>query len=101
MSIAMEDGPRRHRITVDEFNLMAERGLFAPDARVELIEGEIIDMPPIGLAHAETMNRLFRLLDRAVGERAIVQCQLPIQLGDISQPQPDYALLAARDDYYR
>ncbi|MEJ1963386.1 MAG: Uma2 family endonuclease [Gammaproteobacteria bacterium] len=101
MSVAMEDWPRRHRITVDEYYRMAEVGLLAPDARVELIEGEIIDMPPIGSRHAAAVDQLVRLLDRAIGERAIVRCQSSVRLGDFSEPQPDLALLAPRTDFYR
>ncbi len=100
MSVAMEDGPRRHRITVDEYHHMAEVGLLAPDARVELIEGEIIDRPPIGSRHAATVDGLYRILDRAVGERAIVRCQGPIQLGDLSEPQPDFSVLVPREGVY-
>jgi Uma2 family endonuclease len=100
MSVAMEDFPRRHRITVDEYHRMAEVGLLAPDARVELIDGEIIDMPPIGNPHMANVNRLTRLLVLAVGEGAIVQCQGGIQLGDFNEPQPDFALLVARADFY-
>jgi Uma2 family endonuclease len=100
MSVAMEDWPRRHRITVEEYHRMAEVGLLAPDARVELIEGEIVEMPPIGNRHQAAVDRLTRLLVRAVGERAIVRCQGSIQLGDLSEPQPDFALLAPREDFF-
>ncbi len=100
MSVAMEDWPRRHRITVEEYHRMAEVGLLAPDARVELIEGEIIDMPPIGSRHAAAVRRLDTLLQRAVGERAVVSCQASLQLGDLTEPQPDFALLAWREDFY-
>ncbi|HUL82419.1 MAG TPA: Uma2 family endonuclease, partial [Gammaproteobacteria bacterium] len=67
----MDSGPRRHRITVDEYHRMAELGLFAPDARVELIEGEIIDMAPIGIDHNSVVDQLNRLFVRAVGDDAI------------------------------
>ena len=100
MSVAMEDMPRRHRITVDEYYRMAEVGLLAPDARVELIEGEIIDMPPIGDPHMSTVDRLNAMLVRAAADRAIVRCQGAVQLGDFSMPQPDFVLLAPRTDYY-
>jgi Uma2 family endonuclease len=100
MSVAMEEGPRRHRITADEFYRMAEVGLFAPDARVELIDGEIIEMPPIGPRHHAAVARLNKLLVFAVGDRAIVHCQGSVQLGDLSAPQPDFALLVAREDFY-
>jgi Uma2 family endonuclease len=101
MSVAMEDWPRRHRITVDEYHRMAEEGLLAPDARVELIEGEIVEMPPIGTRHAAAVDLLGELLHAAIGQRAIVRCQGPIRLDDFSEPQPDFAVLVRRDDFYR
>jgi len=101
MSVAMEDWPRRHRISVDEYHRMAESGLFAPDARVELIDGEIIDMPPMGSPHAGNVSQLDTLLHRAVGDRALIRCQLPIQVGDWSEPQPDLVLVATRESFYK
>ena len=101
MSAAMmEEEPRRHRITVDEYHRMAEVGLLAPKARVELIDGEIIDMPPIGNPHYAYVDRLNELLRDAVGKRAIVRCQGGVQMGDFSEPEPDFALLARREDFY-
>jgi Uma2 family endonuclease len=100
MSVAMEDGSRRRRITVDEYHRMTGAGLLAPDARVELIEGEIVDMPPIGSRHAAAVNRLAELFHAAIGPRAIVQCQGPVRLGDLSEVQPDFAILARREDFY-
>jgi Uma2 family endonuclease len=97
----MEEEPRRHRITVDEYHRMAENGSFAPDARVELIDGEIIDMPAIGNPHMATVDRLTELFIHTVGQRAIVRCQGAVQLGDYSAPQPDFVLLERREDYYR
>jgi Uma2 family endonuclease len=93
MSYAMEDWSRLHRITVDEFYRMAEVGLLAPDARVELIEGVIIDMAPIGTFHAVAVDRLVKLLIPAVGERAVVRVQGPVTLSRDSEPLPDIALL--------
>lgn len=90
----------RHRLTVQEYYRMAEVGLLAPDARVELIEGEIIDMAPIGSRHAATVNRLARLLNAAVNDLAVVSVQAPIRLGERSEPQPDLALLKPRADFY-
>jgi Uma2 family endonuclease len=58
MSIAMEKSPHRGRITVDEYHRMAEVGLLARDARVELIEGVIVEMPPMGPRHAGAVRRL-------------------------------------------
>ena len=101
MSLAMEDWPRRHLITVDEYHRMAESGSFAPDARVELIDGVIIDMPPIGSSHAGTVDQMTALLHQSVGPRAIVRCQAPVQIGEYSEPQPDIALLAPRNTFYK
>jgi Uma2 family endonuclease len=58
MSVANETWPRPHRLTVDEYHRMAEAGVLRPDARVELIEGEIIDMAPIGSRHATAVDLL-------------------------------------------
>ena len=91
--------PRR-RLTVSDYHRMGEAGILAPDERVELIEGEIIAMPPIGPAHNGLVSRLIRLFDRAIGDRAIVQARGPVRLSDLSEPEPDLALLRPRDDFY-
>ncbi len=97
-----EDWIAWHRITVGEYYRMAEVGLLAPEARVELIDGVIIDMAPIGSRHAGTVTRLDRLLSRAVGDRATVRVQQPVRLSRSSEPQPDVSLLRPRrDDYTR
>ena len=101
MSSMMEGWPRRHRISVDEYYRMAEVGLLAPDARVELIDGEIIDMAPIGTDHGSVVSDLTHLFVHAVGERAIVRIQNPVRLDRSSEPQPDVAVLAPRDHRYR
>jgi Uma2 family endonuclease len=91
---------RRHLLTVDEYYRMAETGVLAADARVELIEGEIVDMAPIGTRHGSTVKRLVHLLTEAVGDRAIVAVQDPVRLSQRSEPQPDLMLLAPREDFY-
>jgi Uma2 family endonuclease len=101
MSTRMASLPHKHLISVDEYYRMAEVGLLAPDARVELIEGEIIDMPPIGIDHAGVVNLLTHLFVRAVDTRAVVQPQVGVRLDLRSEPQPDLAVLAARADFYR
>ena len=101
MSTAMQEWPRRHRITVDQYYRMDEVGLFHPDERVELIDGEIVDMAPIGIAHASLQEQLGTLLLQALGPRAIVRQGLPVHLGDRSEPQPDIAVVAPRADRYR
>jgi Uma2 family endonuclease len=92
--------PHPHRVTVREFFRMGEAGVLDPDARIELIEGEMIDMPPIAPPHAGRTKRLNLLLIEAIGRRAIVSTQDPILLGDLSAPEPDLAILKPRDDFY-
>lgn len=92
--------PHRHAVTADEYLRMGENGVFAPDARLELIEGEIIEMAPIGSPHAgrvKILNRLF--VDRAA-DRAVVSVQDPVIVSEYSVPQPDLALLRPRADSY-
>ncbi len=100
MSLAPTDLPRRHRLTVSDYYRMAEVGILAPDARVELIDGDIIDMSPPGSLHAATVRRLNGILSRATGDGASVLVQDPVRLSDLSEPQPDLALLRPRDDFY-
>jgi Uma2 family endonuclease len=96
----MEEWPRRHRLTVDDYYRMAEVGLLAPDARVELIEGEIVDMAPLGTSHGSVVDRLNRMLTRAAGDRAIVRVQGAVRLDRHSEPQPDLAVLHPRSNFY-
>jgi len=80
---------------------MAEVGLLAPEARVELIEGEIIDMAPIGIHHTSVVDRLTRWLMSAVSEKeAIVRIQGSFRLSDFTEPEPDVILLKPREDFY-
>lgn len=93
--------PRRHRLTVADYYRMGEVGILPPDARVELIDGDIIDMTPPGSLHAGTVDQLAAVLRRAVGERGLLRIQSPISLDGYSEPQPDIALLRPRADYYK
>jgi Uma2 family endonuclease len=80
---------------------MGEVGILPPDARVELIDGEIIDMAPIGSPHVWAVLQLDYLLKEAVAGKALVLVQSPIALGDHSAPQPDLVLLRPRGEHYR
>jgi Uma2 family endonuclease len=80
---------------------MGETGILRPDARVELIQGEIIDMAPIGSHHSGTVNLLTALITRSFGERIVLAVQNPLTLDERSEPQPDLTVLRARADYYR
>jgi Uma2 family endonuclease len=90
----------RHRITVDDYHRMATAGILAPDARVELIDGEVIDMAPMKSRHAAAVRLLDRRMTLAVGDAAIVSCQLPLRLGASSEPEPDLLLLRPAADFY-
>jgi len=90
----------RRLFTVEEYHRMAEVGILGEDDRVELIEGEIVEMTPIGSRHAAVVDRLNRLFSRRAGEHAIVRVQNPIRLGERSEPQPDVTLLRFREDFY-
>lgn len=92
--------PRR-RLTVDDYHRMGETGILTDDDRVELIEGELVAMAPIGSEHAAAANMLNRLLVMAVGERGIVAVGNPLRLNNLSEPQPDFAILKPRDGYSR
>jgi Uma2 family endonuclease len=91
---------QRHLLTVDEYHRMGRAGVFAPDARVELIEGVVIDMAPIGTRQASAVKRLNALLSAAAQGRAIVAVQDPLRLSDASEPEPDLMLLRPRADFY-
>jgi Uma2 family endonuclease len=91
---------QRHRLTVDAYYRMGQAGVFAPHARVELIEGEVFDMAPIGTRHASAVKKLIALLSAAAQGRAIVAAQDPLRLSSSSEPQPDLMLLRPRADFY-
>lgn len=96
-----EAQPPRHLITVEAYHKMGEAGIFSPEERVELIEGEVIDMAPIGSEHAGTVKKLNELFAYALHGKAIVAVQGPVALGHLSEPEPDLAVLQMREDYYR
>ena len=91
----------RRPLTVAEYHRMGEAGILGEDDRVELIEGELIAMAPIGSDHAGTSNALNRALVRLVGDQGIVAAGNPVQLDDYSEPQPDFTVLRPRADDYR
>jgi Uma2 family endonuclease len=88
-------------ITADEYERMGAAGVFGGDQRLELLEGEIYAMSPIGSPHAACVLHLSRLLNRLFGDKLLVSVQNPVRLSDLSEPQPDIALLRWRDDFYR
>ena len=97
----MSRGLAKHWITADEYERMGEAGIFPPDARLELIEGEIFEMSPIGSPHAACVDALALLFTETARRRFLVRVQNPVRLNDFSEPQPDISLLRWRDDFYR
>jgi len=90
----------RHRFDIHHFHQMAKGGLFPPEQRIELIDGEVFDMPPIDPAHCSATSRLNRLLSKLVGDEVIVSVQNALGVDDRSELYPDLALLRWRDDFY-
>jgi Uma2 family endonuclease len=98
---AVQTDIQRHLLTVDDYHRMGEAGILGEDDRVELIEGELIDMAPIGSDHAGKVIQLNALLSVLLAGRALLSPQNPIRLGEYSEPQPDMTILRLRDDFYR
>ena len=86
--------------TVPDFERMAESGIFGPGDHVELINGVVLEMTPMGSPHAAHVARLVDLLAPALSGRAIVWVQSPIRASDLSMPEPDVSLVKPADDYY-
>jgi Uma2 family endonuclease len=91
----------RRALTVAEYHRMGEVGILNEDDRVELIEGELVAMSPIGSEHSGTVNAITQCLVEAIGRRGIVAVQNPVRLDDLSEPQPDFSVLKPRADFYR
>jgi Uma2 family endonuclease len=87
-------------ITVEEFDRMWNDGVFAPDDRVELIEGRIVHREPMNAPHASIVARLTSVLTRRLRDAVMVWPQLPFVANERSKPVPDIALVPLRDDYY-
>ena len=90
----------KHKFTTQQYHLMHEAGVFSQGDRLELIDGEITEMSPIGRKHAVCVARSTKVFELKLGDRTIVWAQNPIRLEDSSEPQPDLAILKLRDDFY-
>jgi len=86
--------------TVDEYYQMAKAGIFGPEDRVELIDGEVIQMCPIGDRHAGSVNRINRLFVTSFRDGAVISVQNPLQLSNYTEPEPDVVVLKPRADDY-
>ena len=90
----------RHRFTVEDFARLGDAGIFAEDDRVELIDGEIRDMTPIGQPHAWIVNRLARRLFTRLADGVYVSVQNPLRLDGHTEPQPDLVVARGGEDDY-
>jgi Uma2 family endonuclease len=88
------------RLNVSQYHQMSEAGILSENDKVELINGEIIEMSPIGRRHAACVDRINRLFSNILGIKVIVRVQNPIILNNLSEPEPDIALLKPRADFY-
>lgn len=91
----------RKRFSVDHYYRMLDAGILAGDDKVELIDGEVLEMSPIGPPHAATVYCFQTALLKALAERAMVRVQLPIRIDDFNEPEPDIAVVRPRTDMYR
>lgn len=90
----------RYRFSVSDYHRMGDLGLFDEGTRLELLDGEVVEMSPIGSRHAACVDWLTALFTAAPGHRTIVRVQNPVVLDDRSEPQPDVSLLRSRPDFY-
>ena len=97
MAVTLLKGP----FTVDAYHRLAECGILGEDDRVELLDGQIVEMTPIGPRHAFCVDRLNRLLSRIAEDSAVVRVQNPVTLGSRTEPEPDIALLRLPLERYR
>ncbi len=97
----MQADYRIRPITVREYHRMGEHRIIAPHEHVELLDGELIAMPPIGEDHAYAVRQLNAAFHRVFTGRAVIDVQNPVRLDEISEPEPDAVLLVARPDKYR
>lgn len=92
-TVKQQQAVRKYRFTVEEFHKMGEAGIFSKDERVELIDGEVLKMSPIGWRHMWCVNALNMLLARLAGGRYVVSVQNPLIISEHGEPQPDLVLI--------
>lgn len=94
------DKPQRRRLTVDDFAKMCEVGILSADDHVELIDGDLVEMPPMGPPHAGIVNHLAKILILRLGDNADVRVQSSVLLSRYTQPEPDLAVVRPDLDHY-
>jgi Uma2 family endonuclease len=94
------DQPQIAKYTVADYHKMIEAGVFPDGVRTELIDGEVYLMPPMGAEHYGILARVNHELTVKLDGKAVVVCQVPIELTDTTEPEPDFIVLEYREDYY-
>jgi Uma2 family endonuclease len=93
--------PTKHLTNLDEWRRLGEANIFPPESRIELINGEILDMAPIGFNHAGHLKSINKLFTKLVSDNLFTSVQDPLQLDDLSEPEPDFMLLKPNGDCYK
>jgi Uma2 family endonuclease len=91
---------RKHLTDITEWQKLGEANIFPPGSRLELIEGEILEMAPIGFNHSGHVTRLINFFAPLLNKKAILSAQNPLRLSDLSEPEPDFMLLKPNADFY-
>ncbi len=92
--------PSKHLTNIHEWHRMGEAGVFSENNHIELIDGEILEMAPIGFNHAGHLNRLTSVFSFLLADNAVLSVQNPLQLSHFSEPQPDFMLLKPEANFY-
>ena len=92
---------KKRKISREAYHVMIDAGIFGPEDKIELLNGEIIDMSPVGNPHIGTINWLSQLFIQKLAGKAIVSIQNPINLSEFSEPEPDLVVCKYRDDFYK
>ncbi len=90
----------RKLFTRDDYHRMVEAGVLSENDKVELINGNILHMSPIGTKHLATVNRLVWLFNKILSDDFILSIQNPVGLNEYSEPEPDVAILKFKEDFY-
>jgi Uma2 family endonuclease len=95
-----EQEPQIHLWSIADYHQMIEAGVLDEDDRVELLEGKIVCTSPQRPFHAASVQRSSRLLFKLLGDRAYIRTQLPVTLGNDSEPEPDIAVVRLDENEY-
>jgi Uma2 family endonuclease len=96
----MKTSVLKHVTDIQEWKKLGEANIFPPESHLELIDGEILEMAPIGFNHAGHVTRLMNVFGPLLADKAIMTAQNPLQLGDLSEPEPDFMLLRPEKVFY-